>query len=90
LFENRVLRRELFAGRAGESGELLQGSGGAGQGDQPGSRRSAFRFDRDDASSRRDNRNIALAEYRRCSWVFATRPACFVSPALFPSNLNRP
>jgi len=83
-----VLRRELSAERTCESGELLQSSGGAGQSHQPGTKGAAFRFDHDDASGRRDNCDIALAEYRRCSWVFATRPACFVSPALFPSNLK--
>ena len=50
----------------------------------------AFRFDRDDAGSRGDNRNFALAEYCRRSWVFATRPSRFVCLALFPSNLNLP
>jgi hypothetical protein len=61
LFHNGVLWRELFEERSSESAQLLQSASGTGQSAQPSARRSAFRFDREYASSRGDNRDFALA-----------------------------
>ena len=70
--------------------ELLQSSDCTGQSRPSSTRRAPFRFGGDDARSRYKSRDLALAEYRRRSWVLATRVSRFVSPSLFPSDLNLP
>jgi len=66
-----VLRRELFEQRSTESGELLQSACGSRQSDQSGERHAAFRFDREYARGRPDDRDFGLAAHRRRSRVLA-------------------
>jgi hypothetical protein len=62
LFHDGMLRPELFEQHSSESAQLLQSASGAGQSDQPGAGRTAFRFDRQYARSRGDARDFALAK----------------------------
>lgn len=90
MSHTKVLRRELPAERALKSGELLYALGGARQSRQPGTRRTAFRFDLEDAGRRDDDRYLAPAEFDHHWCVLAIALPCFLSTSLFPSNLSLP
>jgi len=72
MFHAGVLRPELFEQRSSESIELLRKAGCAGSSDESSARRAAFRFNREDARSRGDSRDFALAGQRRRSSVLTT------------------